>query len=173
MPSARRSLAGGAAAPGLGRVCQGTIGRTGSGARLSGRYTHKTAISHERIVAVRDGQLLFRVRDRERAGEKRIESVPVDTFISRFKSHVLPSGFKRTRHYGVLAICHKREQLARCRATFDVPAPHPDVIETVNAFVRGVPNHDNTRCSSCALDTSAYLRPSLLPSAPCVRGPPS
>lgn len=75
-----------------------------------GRYTHKTAISNERIVAVRGGQVLFRVRDREHAGKKRIESLTVDSFISRFMSHVL-----RIRHYGVLPNCHKREQAARCQ----------------------------------------------------------
>lgn len=139
-----------------------------------GRYTHKTAISNERIVAVRDGQVLFRVRDREHAGKKRIESVPIDTFISRFMSHVLPSGFKRIRHYGVLANCHKSEQLARCREALDVPAPQPDVIETVDAFMRRVANNDITRCSCCAHGHFRFLE-AIAPSrsAPCARGPPS
>lgn len=139
-----------------------------------GRYTHKTAISNERIVAVRDGQALFRVRDREHAGKKRIESLPVDTFISRFMSHVLPSGFKRIRHYGVLANCHKREQLARCRTALGMPAPEPKVIEAVDAFMRRVASIDIAHCTCCAhgqFRLIEVIAPSRL--APCARGPPS
>lgn len=114
-----------------------------------GRYTHKTAISNERLVEVRDGVLLFLVRDRDHPGKKRIERLPVDTFISRFLLHVLPSGFKRIRHYGLLASCHKREQLARCRSALDLPVPEPAVIEAVNAFMRRVAGINIAHCSCC------------------------
>lgn len=138
-----------------------------------GRYTHKTAISNERVVTVRDGQVLFRVREREHAGKKRIESLPVDTFIGRFMSHVLPSGFKRIRHYGVLANCHKREQLARCRTTLGMPAPEPKMIEAVDAFMRRVASIDIAHCTCCAhgqFRLIAVISPSRL--AHCARGPP-
>ena len=138
-----------------------------------GRYTHKTAISNERLVAVRDGEVLFRVRDRDHPGKKRIERLPVDTFISRFLSHVLPSGFKRIRHYGLLANCHKREQLALCRSALDMPTPDAAVIESVDAFMRRVAEIDVTRCTCCAHGTFRFME-AIAPArhAHKARGPP-
>jgi hypothetical protein len=72
------------------------------------RYTHRTAISNERIVAIRGDTVLLRVRDNH-AGGKRVIRVPGAEFTGRFLQHVLPPGFKRIRHYGVLsAACKKR-----------------------------------------------------------------
>lgn len=122
-----------------------------------GRYTHKTAISNERLVDLRDGAVLFRVRDRDHPGKKRIERLPVDTFISRFLSHVLPPGFKRIRHYGLLASCHKREQLVRCRIALAAPEPEPAVIEAVDAFMRRVAAIDLARCSCCPHGTFRFV----------------
>lgn len=73
--------------------------------------------------------------------------VPVDTFISRFLSHVRPPGFKRIRHYGLLANCHKRGQLARCRNALALPQPETAVIEAVDAFMRRVTAVDIVRCT--------------------------
>lgn len=114
-----------------------------------GRYTHKTAISNERLIDMRDGDVLFRVRDNANPGKKRIERLPVETFIKRFLSHVLPTGFKRIRHYGILASCHKRAKLAQCRAALGVPQPEPCVIESMDAFMRRVAEIEITQCTCC------------------------
>jgi hypothetical protein len=78
-----------------------------------GRYTHRVAISNERILGVRDGQVLFRVRAGEPGqGKKRVVRLPGTEFVRRFLLHVLPPGFKRIRHYGLLASNHKAGRLA-------------------------------------------------------------
>jgi hypothetical protein len=71
------------------------------------RYTHRVAISNERLVSLHEGQVAFRVRDNANAAKKRIERLPAEAFIGRFLLHVLPTGLKRIRHYGILASCHK------------------------------------------------------------------
>jgi hypothetical protein len=102
------------------------------------RYTHRVAISNERLVRLHEGQVAFKVRDNANAGKKRIERLPADAFIGRFLLHVLPTGLKRIRHYGILASCHKQAQLAACRAALQAPQPDRPLLETVAAFMQRV-----------------------------------
>ena len=78
------------------------------------RYTHRTAIGHERLVAVCNDAVRLRVRA-EHGGKKTVRIDGVE-FIGRFLQHVLPAGFKRIRHYGLLAPAHKSRCLARARS---------------------------------------------------------
>jgi Putative transposase/Transposase zinc-binding domain len=113
------------------------------------RYTHRVAISNERLASMADGIVAFRVRDNANAGKKRIERLPAAQFIGRFLLHVLPPGFKRIRHYGILASVHKHQQLALCRQALEVPEPDAAVIETVDAFLRRVTGHGLACCPHC------------------------
>ena len=79
------------------------------------RYTHKTAISNHRLLSLKDGQVTFRWKDYARGGQRRIMTLDAIEFVRRLLRHVLPSGFVRIRHYGLLANCHRREKLAWCR----------------------------------------------------------
>ena len=99
--------------------------------------------------------------------------MPVDTFISRFLSHVLPPGFKRIRHDGLLANCHEREQLALCRSALDMPTPDPAVIESSDAFMRRVADIDVARCTCCGHGTFRFME-AIAPArhAANARGPP-
>ncbi len=80
-----------------------------------GRYTHRTAIGNQRLVALADGQVKFRWRDRAHGNQVRVMTLPAEDFIHRFLLHVLPKGFQRIRHYGLLANRHKAACLARAR----------------------------------------------------------
>ena len=80
------------------------------------RYTHKTAISNRRLLSLEDGQVTFRWKDYAQRGRRRTMPLDAIEFVRRFLMHVLPSGFVRIRHYGILANCHRREKLMRCRA---------------------------------------------------------
>ena len=79
------------------------------------RYTHKTAISNRRLLSLEDGQVTFRWKDYAHGGRQRTMTLDAIEFVRRFLMHVLPSGFVRIRHYGILANCHRREKLMRCR----------------------------------------------------------
>jgi hypothetical protein len=113
------------------------------------RYTHRVAISNERIVGINNGQVAFRVRDNANAGKKRIAWLPAESFIGRFLLHALPSGFKRIRHYGMLAPCHKQKKLAACRQALNTPQPDQEVIESVQAFMQRVAHLDIGKCPCC------------------------
>jgi hypothetical protein len=139
------------------------------------RYTHRVAISNERLVSLIDGAVTFRVRDNDHPGKKKREQLPADTFIQRFLQHVLPSGFKRIRHYGILASCHKREKLAQCRLALHMPEPQMAVIESVQAFMLRVQKLDLTRCRKCStgvMHVIAAIAPKRLWLQPTTGPPP-
>ena len=79
------------------------------------RYTHKAAISNHRLVSLADGQVTFRWKDYAHGGRQGTMTLEAVEFVRRFLMHVLPSGFVRVRHYGLLANRHRQEKLARCR----------------------------------------------------------
>lgn len=113
------------------------------------RYTHRVAISNERILSFDHAQVRIRARDNQTGG-KRTVILPIDTFIGRFLQHVLPRGFKRIRHYGLLAANHKRARLAAARAALQMPEPQPLAIEAAEAFLARVSGHDPCRCTYCS-----------------------
>lgn len=102
-----------------------------------GRYTHRVAISNERIVGIANDEVAFRVRA-DTEGRKRTLRLPGGEFIERFLLHVLPSGFKRIRHYGLLSPARKRDGLAAARTALQVPPPQAAVVESVADFMRRV-----------------------------------
>ena len=91
------------------------------------RYTHRVAISNHRLLALEEGGVTFRYKDYRRDGAERYRSMtlPTDEFIRRFLLHVLPRGFHRIRHYGLLASGGRRDNLARARELLAVPTPPP------------------------------------------------
>lgn len=112
------------------------------------RYTHRTAISNERIVAIRGQDVLLRVRADDTGG-KRIVRMPGTTFIGRFLQHVLPPGFKRIRHYGLLAPGRKTERLSLARLALDIPTPNRLAEESAAQFMQRVTQQDLLCCPDC------------------------
>jgi len=94
------------------------------------RYTHRAAISNRRLVSLTDGLVSFRWKDYAHGSKRGTMTLEAVEFVRRFLMHVLPSGFVRVRHYGLLANRHRQEKLARCRELLgmavtpqDDPAP--------------------------------------------------
>jgi hypothetical protein len=79
------------------------------------RYTHRVAISNQRLVSYLQGQVTFHYKDYARSGRQRTMTLPAAEFIRRFLMHVLPDGFMRIRHYGLLANRYRQEKLQTCR----------------------------------------------------------
>lgn len=144
------------------------------------RYTHRTAIGHERLAGIAGDAVRLRVRADEHGGKRTI-AMPGEQFIARLLLHVLPGGFKRIRHYGLLAPAAKTERLAQARRLLAMPAANPQAQEDARTFMKRVAGIEVNTCPHCqgrwrvveqrAADLPA-LR-SLLPSnrASC-RGPP-
>jgi hypothetical protein len=117
-----------------------------------GRYTHKAAISNERLLAMDEqGNVRFGYRDRARGNQRKTMQLPAIEFLARFLTHVLPRGFMRIRHYGLAANRSKRLLLAAARSTLGVSAPLPVEPESVQAFWLRVAALDITLCPTCRI----------------------
>jgi hypothetical protein len=79
------------------------------------RYTHRVAISNDRLLAVVDGQVTFTWKDYRREGKRRRLTLGVEEFLLRFVQHVLPRGFVKVRHYGLLANRQREQKLTLSR----------------------------------------------------------
>ena len=92
------------------------------------RYTHRVAISNSRLIAFDETGVTFRYKDYRRDGADRqqVMTLAADEFIRRFLLHVLPRGFHRIRHYGLLAGSARKASLALARELLDVAAPPDD-----------------------------------------------
>jgi hypothetical protein len=80
-----------------------------------GRYTHRVAISNNRLVSIDGGKVRFRWKDYRNGNHRKTMTLDGGEFIRRFLIHVLPGGFHRIRYYGFLGNCHRTHKLARCR----------------------------------------------------------
>jgi hypothetical protein len=86
-----------------------------------GRYTHRVAISNNRILDVEDGKVRFRWKDYRHGNQQKTMTLSADEFIRRFLIHVLPSGFQHIRYYGFLGNRYREEKLAHCRELGQMP----------------------------------------------------
>ena len=119
-----------------------------------GRYTHRVAISNERLVAFDSRSVRFRYKDYAHGGRRRVMELPALEFLRRFCLHVLPRGFNRIRHYGLIANRNKRTLLARACAALHAPAPPPaQCAESVAAFWQRIAQLDIARCPRCQRGT--------------------
>ena len=80
-----------------------------------GRYTHRVGISSKRIVSMDDSTVTIKVKDYKDNSKKKMLTMDGIEFIRRFLMHVLPSGFRKLRHYGILGSRNKKTKLLLCR----------------------------------------------------------
>jgi hypothetical protein len=80
-----------------------------------GRYTHKVAISNHRLIDVDKNQIRFSAKDYRKGGKKHVVTLKPKEFIRRFAMHILPKGFTRIRHFGILSGGCKKE----CKAIIE------------------------------------------------------
>ena len=125
------------------------------------------AISNNRLVNLEDGVVRFRWKDYAHGHRVKTMALPAAEFLARFLLHVLPDGFVRIRHFGLLANRGRRAKLARCRELLaaDPPAA-PAAPETVAALMLRVTGVDITRCPVCRqgrLRRVGVLPPGALP----------
>jgi hypothetical protein len=108
-----------------------------------GRYTHRIAISNARLVSLTDGIVQFRWKDYADRGHTKIMALDVDEFLRRFLLHVLPRGFVRIRHFGLLANRQRRTLIARVQHLLGAPPPATSADDARSAAI------DPTRCPFC------------------------
>jgi Putative transposase/Transposase zinc-binding domain len=140
-----------------------------------GRYTHRVALSNDRLVAMRDGQVVFRWRERRHHNRPRVLTLAAEEFIRRFLLHVLPVGFTRIRHYGVVGNRCRTPKLAACRRLFEQPAPPVLPQESAAAVMRRLTGIDIACCPQChqgRLVVISSLHPLRLPELAETARPP-
>lgn len=117
-----------------------------------GRYTHRIAISNERLVSMKEGQVTFRYKDRANNDHERRMTLPAEEFLRRYLQHVLPLGFVRLRYHGFLANSVRGRLLPLLHQLLGVVAavlqPNRDA-ETWQQELLRLTGHDVTRCSHC------------------------
>jgi hypothetical protein len=116
-----------------------------------GRYVQRVAISNERLLGLEEGGVRFAWRDRAQGNRRKTMCLAADQFLERFLLHVLPQGFMRIRHYGLLANRHKRKRLAQARAALNASAPAPVPRESVATFCQRLLGIDIHRCPACRI----------------------
>ena len=102
------------------------------------RYTHRVAISNSRLLDMRDGQVRFRYKDYSDNCRQKVMELDAEEFIRRFLLHVLPKGFVRIRHFGLLASKNVSTRLESARRLLSSET-NKIAVET-----KGAPEQDNT-----------------------------
>jgi Putative transposase/Transposase zinc-binding domain len=115
-----------------------------------GRYTHRVALSNDRILQVEHGEVTLSYRDRRDGNRKKTMTLQAGDFIRRFLLHVLPDGFMRVRHFGFLANRSKKLALAQCRKLLKLnPALPICPKESVKNLMLKLTGIDLSRCPYC------------------------
>jgi len=120
--------------------------------RYLGRYTHRIAISNNRIQSMRGESVTFRFKDRKQHSKSKTMTLDAVLFMRRFLFHILPKGFVRIRHYGILGSPTKKETLALCRELLGENCPDQDsesAPETWQELMLYLTGEDPSICPIC------------------------
>lgn len=138
-----------------------------------GRYTHRVAISNSRLVEFTGDEVAFRWKDYRHESRHKVMRLPAAEFVRRFLLHVLPGGFQRIRHYGLLANRTRVSKLQRCRELLQVPAHDPAPLDESDGYrerylrLTGV---SLDQCPNCGRGHMVFIE--NLPPNARPRGPP-
>jgi len=117
-----------------------------------GRYTHRVAISNNRLLTIRNGEVSFLWRDYADQNRQKIMTLKAEEFIRRFLLHVLPARYVRIRHFGLLANRKRKDNIAACRKMLDSGKPVTKEnarIETWQEQLLRICGIDVTTCPVC------------------------
>jgi hypothetical protein len=137
-----------------------------------GRYTHRIAISNNRILTLQDGEVSFRWRDYSDGDRQKTMTVTAHEFIRRFLLHVLPHRYVRIRHFGLLSNRNRKDDISVCRMLLDsgkTTTREKDKQETWQEQLLRICGIDVTTCPVCK--NGRMLTVELLPPCRC-NGPP-
>ena len=125
-----------------------------------GRYTHRVALTNNRIIAIEDATIWFRYRDRSDDNKEKQLTLSADEFIRRFLLHVLPSGFTKIRYYGFLAHANKKACLELIRTLIGATTEYEQkLVENVQEMMFRLTGIDICCCPQCGKGKMVYLRP--------------
>jgi hypothetical protein len=114
-----------------------------------GRYTHRVAISNSRIISIEGGKVTFKYRDSKDGDREKLTFLDTFEFIRRFLMHVLPAGFAKIRHYGILASRDKNERIDRCKRLTNTPITERIAVDALKIVERMIGRKPGT-CPVCS-----------------------
>ncbi len=136
-----------------------------------GRYTHRIAISNNRIISIDGGNVSFRWRDYSDGDKQKTMTLKADEFIRRFLLHVLPNRYVRIRHFGLLANRKRKDNIALCRELLNAHAiTKEESRETWQAQLLRITGIDVFACPVC--QKGRMFRVDELPPSRC-NSPPA
>ena len=112
-----------------------------------GRYTYRVAISNSRLISMNDGRVTFRIKDYKEDGKEKVVSLAADTFIQRFLWHILPSGFRKIRHFGFFNTGFRSEKIQMIREYFVSLAS--SIEEHIERWFERIDAYINHLCPKC------------------------
>jgi hypothetical protein len=124
-----------------------------------GRYTHRVAITNNRIQSIDNGIVTFNYRDRSDDNKAKELTLPVEEFIRRFLLHILPNGFMKIRYFGFLAHTNKRKSIPLLRQLIGSSAELPEKLkETVQEMMLRLTGVDISTCPECKKGTMKIIK---------------
>jgi hypothetical protein len=116
-----------------------------------GRYTHRVAISNNRIISIENGTVTFKWRDYKDSSKGKLMNVSSDEFIRRFLIHILPSRFMKIRHYGFLGNRNKSTKLKICKQLTNTAVSLKEKASTLQ-LIEKITGRDLSKCAHCGSD---------------------
>src|SRR5512145_104474 len=122
-----------------------------------GRYTHRVALSNDRILSAHNGEVTFTYRDRKNHDPPKPMKLDAEEFIRRFLLHVIPKGLMRVRHFGFLAN-NSKGRLSKCRQLMGLLPPLPKPPQrSAHELMLELTGIDLTRCPRCRNGTLVFV----------------
>ena len=122
-----------------------------------GRYTHRVAITNNRLIELKDGNVTFTYRDRSDENKSKALTVSAGELIRRYLLHILPTGFMKIRYYGFLASANKKGSIPLIQRLID---PHfkntEKQEETIQEVMLRLTGNDISRCPECGKGEMIY-----------------
>jgi hypothetical protein len=122
-----------------------------------GRYTHRVAISNNRLKEFKDGKVTIAYKDYKHEQRQKLMTLSAYEFLRRFLLHVLPDSFQRIRHYGLLGNRHRVENLARCRELLVMVPPIPQPTRNYRERCQQLTGVDPLQCPKCNRGTMVRI----------------
>lgn len=135
--------------------CKPPFNNASSVVEYLGRYTHRVALSNNRILKLQDGQVSFKWRDYRDCKKEKVMTLSAEEFIRRFLTHILPQGFVKIRHYGFLSSRGKQANLSLCQKL-----THTKIRDKAKAstedLLRKILGRSPSLCPCCGYDRSHH-----------------
>ena len=130
-----------------------------------GRYTHRVAITNNRILSIEGGEVTFKYRDRSDENKVKALTLKATEFIRRYLLHILPRGFMKIRYFGFLGHANKKVSIPLLRLLIDPKAKIAiKLAETVQEMMMRLTGVDLSLCPECGKGKMVYIEelPNLL-----------